>query len=159
MVRLIFIKVYYLLFRAWLHRRDGTRQLKLPEVPSGLSYDKKEIEDTVRRVDSILSRILRSTRHICYYRSYVLVVILREKGLPVVLNVGGLALWSPERMKAHCWLTLDGESVFEKENSFDFYPLEMGYNSDRSIRYWIGEDFDKAVLADEAFCRRHSIKD
>ncbi|MCK4911362.1 MAG: lasso peptide biosynthesis protein [Thermodesulfovibrionales bacterium] len=158
MVRFILIKVCYFIFRAWLLRRDGTKRLKLPEVPSGLSYDEKEIEDTVSRVDSILSLILRSTRHICYYRSYVLAVILREKGLPVVLNVGGRALWSPVRMKAHCWLTLDEERVYEKDNSFDLYPLEMGYNSDRSIRYWIGEDFDEGVLEDEAVRRGHSVR-
>ena len=79
-------------------------------------------------------------------------------GLPVVLNVGGRALWLPKRMKAHCWLSLDGVNIYEKENAFDLYPLDMGYNSDRSIRYWIGEDFNEEVLKEEGVCRNHSAK-
>ncbi len=156
MRRLIFIKVCYLILRAWLYRRGGIKQLRLPGVHPGIEPDAKTVDETVARVDSILNLALRNTQHICFYRSYVLAVILRQMGLPVVLNVGGRALWSSEIMKAHCWLSLGGVNIYEKENAFDLYPLEMGYNSDRSIRYWIGEEFDRSVLEEEGVCRNYS---
>ena len=80
------------------------------------------------------------SRHGCYYRSYVLACILREKGIPVSLNIGLRNLRSREKNRGHCWLTLNGKPVFDPDDQVPglyCHRLKQG-NSD--INYWIGSN-------------------
>ena len=112
----------------------------------------------VRWFDILAGAFMWFNRHLCFYRSIVLASILRKRGIPVVMNVGGRGLGLNEVRKAHCWLTLDNMLFHEKENALELYPLEMGYNQDRSIRYWIGPELQESVLKGSHVTRNRSIK-
>lgn len=140
-------QVVYLIGRVWFIRRNlGKRPLMLPGVHSARTIFDEEIPVLVERVDRLLGRLLSKGSHHCFYRSVVLAVLFRKQGVPLVVNIGGRSLSSSSRMKAHSWLTLNGQPFYEHPNSLTIYPFDMGYNADRSIRYWIGPDFDDGVL-------------
>lgn len=112
----------------------------------------------VQWFDTIASTLTWFNRHLCFYRSFTLASMLRKRGIPAVMNVGGRGLGLNEAKKAHCWLTLDDKLFHEQENALELYPLEMGYNQDRSIRYWIGPELNENALKGCNVARGRSIK-
>jgi hypothetical protein len=151
-------KLPYLLVWSWHARRSLEKKpLKLPPTQVTGAIDDTTVADMVRTVDALLPRLLPGRRHYCFYRSVVLALLLRKKGIPVVINVGGLGLATTSRMTAHCWLTLNGDSFFEQPNSLTLYHFDMGHNTDRSIRYWIGPDFDESLLNNGRFVKRSTL--
>src|SRR5512145_1153124 len=152
------IQVIFLIGQVWLVRRNlGKKPLMLPAVAAEGTVDSASISVIVRHVDRLLSALLSKNSHQCFYRSVILAELLRRKGVPLVVNIGGRSLSSPS-MKAHSWLTLDGEPFHEQPNSLSIYPFDMGYNADRSVRYWIGPKFDESVLKNENIVRGSAAK-
>ncbi|MHB8844963.1 MAG: lasso peptide biosynthesis B2 protein [Nitrospirota bacterium] len=147
------IQVAFLIGQVWLIRRNlGRKPLVLPAVDAERTIDNASISVIVRRVDRLLSALLHKNSHHCFYRSVILAKLLRRNGVPLVVNIGGRSLSSPS-MKAHSWLTLDDKPFHEQPNSLSIYPFDMGYNADRSIRYWIGPEFDDSVLKNDNITR------
>ena len=147
------IKVAFLIGQVWLIRRTlGRKPLKLPAVGPAGTIDAVAISLIVRHVDRMLGLLLSRASHHCFYRSVILAKLLRKNGVPLVVNIGGRSLSSPS-MKAHSWLTLDNEPFHEQPNSLSIYPFDMGCNADRSVRYWIGPEFDESVLKNENITR------
>jgi hypothetical protein len=136
----------------------GARPLRLPSVAPKRRADDRSVERQVRFADRIIGLMARRGGHFCFYRSVTLAVLLRRQGVPLVVNVGARSVHDPARMKAHSWLTLDGELFYEQPNSLSIYPFAMGYNADRSVRYWIGPEFDDAVLKDEHITRGNAAR-
>ena len=132
--------------------------VKLPPVANRQIITRRRGDGMVTWFDTLASALLWYNRHLCFYRSFVLAALLRKRGLPVVMNVGGRGLGMNEARKAHCWLTLEGHLFHEKENALELYPLEMGYNRDRSIRYWVGPELDETALHGSHVTRSRSIK-
>ena len=153
------VRVIYLIGRVWVIRRNlGRRPLQLPAVHSPRMINAEDIPVVVGRVDRLMNRLLSRDSHHCFYRSVILAVLFRKKGVPLVVNIGGRSLGSSVRMKAHSWLTLNEEPFSEQPNSLTIYPFDMGYNADRSIRYWVGPDFDDAVLKNENVTRGNAAR-
>ena len=152
------IQVTFLIGHVWLVRRNlGKKSLMLPAVDAERTVDSASISVIVRHVDRLLSALLRKNSHHCFYRSVILAMLLRRKGVPLVVNIGGRSLSSPS-MKAHSWLTLDDKPFHEQPNSLSIYPFDMGYNADRSVRYWIGPEFDESVLKNGNITRGNAAR-
>lgn len=115
-------------------------------------------ERTVRFADRIIGLLTGKSGHFCFYRSVTLAVLFRSLGIPLVVNVGGRSLGSPERMKAHSWLTLDGKPFFEQPNAVELYTFDMGTNADGSVRYWVGPDFDDSLLQQDGVSRGNASR-
>ena len=98
------------------------RWVKLPLLLSWLTPSGSRGEADQRRVDKIVSLtdtwlavLPGSANGRCLSRSLVLYRLLRESGLPVAVNFG---LTPPvSKVTGHCWLTLAGKVVFEREDS------------------------------------------
>jgi len=155
----ITIEIIYALIKAWKIRRSKVEgAVSLPHVNIPAKTDEKMSNKIVKWFDFILSIVLLKTDHLCFYRSYGLAIILRKRGVPVVMNIGGRSLSSSENMKAHSWLTLFGKPFHEKPNSIQLYPYNMGFNKERAVNYWIGPGFDRKVLDNEEMKRKKSIE-
>jgi len=155
----ITVEIIYTLIKAVKIRRSGVEgAVSLPPVSIPVKINEKMSNKIVKWFDFILSIVLLKTEHLCFYRSYGISTILRKRGVPVVMNIGGHSLNSPENMKAHAWLTLFEKPFHEKPNSIQLYPYDMGYNKERAINYWIGPEFDRKVLDNEKIKRIKSIK-
>jgi hypothetical protein len=98
------------------------RWVKLPLLLSWLTpsatrrgADQTRVDKIVSLTDTCLSVLPGSANGRCLSRSLVLYRLLRESGLPVVVNFG---LTPPvSKVTGHCWLTLAGKVVFEREDS------------------------------------------
>jgi hypothetical protein len=155
----ITIEIIFTLIKAWKIRRSKVEgAVSLPPVRIPVKTDEKMSNKIVEWFDFILSIVLLKTDHLCFYRSYGLAIILRKRGVPVVMNIGGRSLSSPENMKAHSWLTLFEKPFHEKPNSIQLYPHNMGFNKERAVNYWIGPEFDRKVLDNEEMKRKKSIE-
>ncbi len=152
------LNIFCLLVRClWLRTSKARSGVKLPLVENQ-TISRYRADKIVHWFDLIAGTLMPHNRHICFYRSFTLANILRKGGIPLVLNVGGRGLGLNEVGKAHCWLTLENELFHEKENALELYPLEMGYNQDRSIRYWIGPELPESALNGDHVTRNRSIK-
>lgn len=152
------VQVLFLIGQVWLMRRNlGKKPLRLPAVATERTADNTSISVIVRHVDHLLSALLNKNSHHCFYRSVILAKLLRKNGVPLVVNIGGRSLSSPS-MKAHSWLTLDDNPFYEQPNSLSIYPFDMGYNTQRSVRYWIGPEFDDSILNNENIARGSAAK-
>lgn len=160
MWRFLFIpKVFALLIRSWfVRRRLGKAPLKLPPVAATVPPDDRCIEQQVRLADGIIKRLTEKGGHYCFYRSVTLATLLRKQGIPLVVNMGARSVYARTRMKAHGWLTLNDKPFYEQPNAIDLYPVDMGFNRERSIRYWIGPDFDGEVLNDSRVTRTNTAR-
>ncbi|MCK4798305.1 MAG: lasso peptide biosynthesis protein [Spirochaetes bacterium] len=155
----ITVEIIYTLIKAVKVRRSRVEgAVFLPPVAIPAIINEKMSKKIVKWFDFILSIVLLKTDHLCFYRSYGLAIILRKRGVPVVMNIGGRSLSSPENMKAHSWLTLFEKPFYEKPNSIQLYPYDMGYNKERAVNYWIGPEFDRKILDNEERKRKKSIK-
>ena len=98
------------------------RWVKLPLLLSWLTplgrrgeVDQRRVDKIVSLTDTCLSVLPGSANGRCLSRSLTLYRLLRESGLPVAVNLG---LAPPvSRVTGHCWLTLAGRVVFEREDS------------------------------------------
>lgn len=156
-IKLTFYILFLILRAKWIKRGKIKNGLKLPPVGDSSQIDGNSVSHIVHWTDLVIKVVLYRNAYICFYRSFILAQILRKKGIPLVLNVGGRSLNSHERMKAHCWLTLNGQDFYEKPNSMQLYPYEMGYNKDKSIQYWIGPDLDETIFNSNLIVRTRSI--
>ena len=152
------LKILCLLMHSlWLRISKVQSGVKLPPVENQ-TISRQKADKIVNWFDLIAGTFMPHNQHICFYRSFTLANLLRKRGIPVVMNVGGRGLGSNEVRKAHCWLTLDDQLYHEKENALELYPLEMGYNQNRSIRYWIGPELQESALNGDHVTRERSIK-
>ena len=152
-------EILWLLVQARSIRSSRARNgVSLPLVSTSRELNLQTAARIVILFDGILSVLMRQNKHICFYRSYGLATVLRKRGLPVVMNVGGRGLGINEAQKAHCWLTLDERLFHEKENALQLYPFDMGYNQTRSIRYWIGPELNEAIMDENRITRARSIQ-
>jgi len=142
----------------WIRLSKAKSGINLPAVATPPTTSPQNADDVVHWFDTLASAAMWFNRHLCFYRSFVLASILRKRGLPLVINVGGRGLGLNEVRKAHCWLTLEDQLFHEKENALELYPLEMGYNQNQSIRYWIGPELQESVLNGSRVTRNRSIK-
>lgn len=155
----ITVEIIYTLIRAFKIRRSRVEgAVSLPSLAIPAKINEKMSNKIVKWFDFILSIVLLKTEHLCFYRSYGIATILRKRGVPVVMNIGGRSLSSSENMKAHAWLTLFEKPFHEKPNSIKLYPYDMGYNKKRAVNYWIGPEFDRKVLDNDERKRTKSIK-
>ena len=136
----------------------GSKPLQLPPVAPERGADARIVERQVRYVDRIVGLLTARSGHFCFYRSVTLATLFRRQGLPLVINVGGRSLGSPEKMKAHSWLTLEGRPFFEQPNAVALYTVDMGANADGSVRYWVGPDFDESILGREGVTRGNASR-
>ena len=152
------LNIFCLLLQSlWLRTSKAQSGVRLPPVEKQM-ISLHKADKIVHWFDIIASTLMPHNQHICFYRSFTLASLLRKRGIPVIMNVGGRGLGLNEVRKAHCWLTLDDQLYHEKENALALYPLEMGYNQNRSIRYWIGPELQERALNGEHVTRNRSIK-
>ena len=152
-------EILWLMLQARHIRTSKVRNgLSLPVVPMLCRLNLQTAGKIVDWFDMLMSLFMWQNKHICFYRSYGLATMLRKRGLAVVMNVGGRGLTTKEAQKAHCWLTIDGQLFHEKENALKLYPIDMGYNRTKTIRYWIGPELDETLLDKSHITKTRSIQ-
>ncbi len=116
--------------------RRRTASLRLPQVaPTAMAT--AELETMLTQVNRITGLVAGKSRHACFYRSYPLAVLLRRRGLPVQLNIGLMGLQPRQRLRGHCWLSLQDSIINEPEPlSSAAYPDLLGDNG-FGVRYWV----------------------
>ncbi len=134
----ILFQIPPLLLRAWyIKDRLQSLQIALPDPGFPVKISEKGADKVARWVTGILESLPFRTGHFCFYRSIVLVYIIRRLGVPAVLNIGLTNFGARSKTRGHCWLTIDRRLLFEKVDTGNLYPFEMGYNK-TGICYWAG---------------------
>jgi hypothetical protein len=129
------VQIFFETFVA-LMKAGGIRLFKrvllstLPPIglPSG------PVHGIVAWVDSLVNMALFWKGGKCFYRSYSRAYVLRRRGVPLLFNFG-VRIRSHARAQAHCWLTLDGQPFFEKDDPRMKFTVNMG-NYKGQIYYW-----------------------
>ena len=152
-------EILWLMLQARRIRASKARNgVSLPVVSASGRMNPQKADKVVHWFDTLMSLFMWRNKHICFYRSYGLATMLRKRGLAVVMNVGGRGLSTREAQKAHCWLTIDEQLFHEKENALQLYPIDMGYNRKKSIRYWIGPELNEAVLDESHITKTRTVQ-
>ena len=102
------------------------------KVPAGLPVSR-----IVSHVDTVVCVLLFWKPGKCFYRSYALATILRKRGLPLVFNFGAIDGDNKEGLRAHCWLSLDGQPFAEKGDPGARFPDHVGEYAGQVV-YWMG---------------------
>lgn len=150
-----FIKIYtsYLTAKSliaakYVMLRKNIGRFKLPDINRNLLTPSADVEKIIRWADRWIKLFTYKTHQPCYYRAYTLACILRKIGIPVILNVGLRNLRSLNKNRGHCWLTLQGQPIFEDDDEVHLiYPYEL-VQSSNGINFWMG-------LNDENYIKRH----
>jgi len=124
-------------------------KLKLPPINERADLSSAVLATLICRVKKWVHLFSAGSRHSCYYRSYVLAVVLRQRGIPVSLNVGLRNLRSQAKNRGHCWVTLKGKPIFEFDDGIRLYPYLLKQNP-YGINFWAGSN-------DEHLIKRHKI--
>jgi len=134
----ILFRIPPLLLRAWyIKERMQSLQIALPAPGPDAEISEECTDEVARWVTGILESLPLKTGHFCFYRSFVLVYIIRHLGAPAVLNIGLSGFGPMSKTRGHCWLTVGRRLVVEKVDTGNLYPFEIGYNK-TGIRYWAG---------------------
>ncbi|PLY01238.1 MAG: hypothetical protein C0624_10750 [Desulfuromonas sp.] len=126
---------------AWLYLQRG--HLKLVVIPPTqnqlFTLNETQTYKIVFKVERFVKRVfvrIFRTKHLCFYRSYILLSIFRRLGLPLALNIGMKNFHRPDEIGGHCWLTLNNEPFFEDELTAENFPVFMGTNN-RGMAFWM----------------------
>lgn len=122
-------------FRFW--KRKG--MVTLPPKGEDCSLSDTIIRRISLWIDLVVGILLFWKPGRCFYRSYALAVVLRKRGIPLILNFGYRNLGGRGRIRAHCWVTFKGSPFAEKTNPLDAYPIKMG-ETEGHVTYWLGCD-------------------
>jgi hypothetical protein len=126
-------------------------KLSLPRINKNNNLSSEGLVEIIQWVGRWVRIFCIRSRHTCYYKSYALACVLRQKGVPVSLNLGLRNLGSLEKNRGHCWLTFKGKPVLESDDeSHRLYPhlMQLGKSD---VNYWVGAN-------DEQIIQRHKIK-
>lgn len=136
----IFCNVFLLLLKAaYIRNFTQNRRLKLPPINHNDKYHTQEIENIRLWIEKVIKVLMFWKSARCFYRSYTLACLLREKGMIIILNIGlDEFLRSGSPAKAHCWLTYNNQIYNESENVCFRFPNKIG-ECVGGIQYWIGE--------------------
>lgn len=109
--------------------------------------DESQYPSLQKAVDNVVKLMIFWRRKRCFYNSFVMANILRQSGRPIKINFGFISKNKMLKQRAHCWLTLDGELLFEPEETEASFPYFMGEISEGNICYWLGEPDDAIKLS------------
>ena len=126
------------LLQAWIiKRKKNMGNIQIPLTANTLPLDEKEISFAIRYVHVILKFGAIRTGRRCFFRAYIMAYILRNWGIPVMMNVGLCNLRSSQKTIGHCWLTLEGQPFKEIDNPNQKFPFKM-LCAANGIYYWVG---------------------
>lgn len=105
-----------------------------PAISTKYQIPEERFDHLVEDVDRLVKVLIFWRRKLCFYRSFCLMYILRQSGLPVMLNFGFYPLQKGSRM--HCWLTLKDQLFLEDPETAQDFPTHIGTTSDGQTHYW-----------------------
>jgi hypothetical protein len=115
----------------------GRLQLALPEIESQTPMSGNKLKKVVGQIKFTLSILLFLKPGPCFYRSFAFACVLRKRGVPIELNFGCKNLREIDgRARAHCWLTIGGDSFQEDRDPREDYPVYAGTNG-KGINFWL----------------------
>ena len=111
----------------------------IPPVISSPALTNEDLKQIVFSVRLIVFCFLFWKPGRCVYRSVALASVLRRRGVPLTLNFGWRKISEKgDKVKAHCWLDLNGKRFAEKGNPNLSYPILLGRYK-KYANYWIKE--------------------
>ncbi|MEZ4599677.1 MAG: lasso peptide biosynthesis protein [Syntrophotaleaceae bacterium] len=132
------------LMKAWLYLRRGMPAgLSLPQIRTASQLSEKDLDGTVRVIDSIVRMMLPRTRHGCFYRTLSRTIVLRKLGVPVAVNIGLRNLDGTLTVKGHCWLSLNGMPFQEPPDTTAMYPFFLG-KLENGLLCWVQKGNDRS---------------
>ena len=101
--------------------RHSMVHVKLPEIKTPQTYKQEALDSLIHQVmtkiDTLVKLSIHFTTRKCFFRSYAAACVLRRYGIGVALNMGLHHLNKKhQRVRGHCWLTLQGRPIAEKVN-------------------------------------------
>ena len=130
----IAVRVLGTVLRSYLaNRRGNNKWIPLPPVASSMNSS-LAMDELVERVDRSVRFFICNTAHFCLYYSYARCCLLRQWGYPVKLNMGLHNLQAGRNTEGHCWVTLNGQALFEDNDPYLVYPDKLGERGDTV--YW-----------------------
>lgn len=107
----------------------------LPPVSPAGAPAKGNSQEIIRRIDRIVRVLVFWRRQRCFYRSFVAACVLRRRGVPAKLNFG-LQILGARRKRCHCWITIEGQSLAERGDPLQDYPVPLG-QWQNDVYYWL----------------------
>ena len=120
-------------------RRPETVRLPPVKGERPSDGDLERLATLCRRTTSVLLFWRIGT---CFFRSYAWALVLRARGVPLVVNFGQAAAANRRRPFAHCWLTLDGSPFHEDKNTLERYNTLIG-GIPNETAFWLGTSVTK----------------
>jgi hypothetical protein len=125
---------------------DGVRFDKKPtRAPLiGNPGDQAEIKYILHWADIWVRWGAARTGRKCFFRAYIAGWVLHQLGYPVTLHVG---LWMKglgQGSVGHCWLTLNGHLLGERDNPGNHYHMALAHNG-QGVLYWVGMPLKEAT--------------
>ena len=140
-VRVAFGAWKFLLHAWFIKTRSSLSGMALPLLSGRVGgISGKRLSCLVERTDQTVRWGARCTGRKCFFRAYILGALLRQQGVPAVMNVG---LREPgpgesgRRVDGHCWVSVAGMVLAECRQPELTYPVFLG-ESRHGIRYWSG---------------------
>lgn len=126
--------------KVWFMRVFRRKEIpQLQEISTSVKLSDADIEMIVKRVELIVRVIIFWQRQRCAYRSYSLAVILRKRGVDIMINFGYINLAQEKKSRGHCWLTHNGALFYEPTSTSRDFPHHISGELSKDIQYWVGE--------------------
>ncbi len=115
----------------------GKSGLQLPDVRSHVLITEVETYTLGRKMKRVIDLLLFWNPGPCFYRSFTILYVLRALGIRIDLHFGLLEPFLEKRkdIKAHCWLSINGELFLENRDVLSRYPTFLGKNT-TGVWYW-----------------------
>jgi len=118
--------------------------MRLPPLSSGPPLPDNELLQLGCRLQRLITMLLFWHPGPCFYRAYTILYVLRRLGADVEIHFGMVAphMNRKRQIKAHCWLTRDGNLFLEDTDVPTLYPTLLGRH-ESGISYWCQANGEK----------------
>ncbi len=130
----VFITALVSVCRAFLANRLGDKKWVPLPVVAPEKNTLFSLDELVGITDRVVRLAIMNTAHPCLYYSYARCRVLRRAGHPVKINMGLHNLHGNEGAEGHCWISMEGQPLFEENDLHELYPDRMGERDD--VVYW-----------------------
>jgi hypothetical protein len=123
---------------AW-YIKLGNRMNRIRFAPPATStpVPMSELPTLIRWSNRLVRFGTFGSKNRCFFRTYIIVRVLRKWGYEANMNVGMKNLRSPDDAEGHCWPTLHEGPIGEPGDPRIDYPIQLGVGSN-GVAYWVG---------------------
>lgn len=123
--------------RAWIIKSGRQMgRVRLPAVARVRGVSDGEVTYVVACASALTKYGAIRTARKCFFRAFIIAVVLRKWGVPAVLNVGLRNLGAGRKSSGHCWASEGGLPIAEDRDPRSDYPIRLGVDV-RGVLYWV----------------------